>query len=69
MSFKPVINSSTDTLSMLEHVTLGDTLSAINVEALISTLAAKKLKVHAGLLLNTLGDVEAESLKWRRQGN
>ena len=54
---------------MLEHETLGDTLSAINVETLISRLAAKKLKVHAVPLLNTLGDVEAESLKWRRQGN
>ena len=54
---------------MLEHETLGDTLSAINVETLISTLAAKKLKVHAVPLLNTLGDVEAESLKWQRQGN
>ena len=69
MSFKTIINSSIDTLSMLEHETLGDTLSAINVDALISTLAAKKLKVHGELLLNTLGDVEAESMKWRRQGN
>ena len=69
MRFQPVINSSIDTLSMLEHETLGDTLSAIKVEALISTVAAKNLKVHGELLLNTLGDVEAESLKWRRQGN
>ena len=54
---------------MVEHEKLGDTLSAIKFEAFISTLAAKKLKVHAELLLNTLGDVEAESLKWRMQGN
>ena len=69
LRFKPVINSSITTLSMLEHKTLGDTLSAINVETLISTLAVKKVKVHAVPLLNTLGDVEAESLKWRSQGN
>ena len=69
MSFKTIINSSIDTLSMLKHEKLGDTLSTINVDALISTLAAKKLKVHGELLLNTLGDVEAESMKWRRQGN
>ena len=69
LRFQPVINSLIDTLSMEEDETLGDTLSTIKVEALISTLAAKKLKVHAELLLNTLGDVEAESLKWRRQGN
>ena len=47
---------------MVEHETLGDTLSAIKVDALISTLAAKKLQVHAKLLLNTLDDVEAEAL-------
>ena len=69
MRFQPVINSSIDTLSMVEDKTLGDTLSAINVETLISTLAAKKLKVHAVPLLNTLGDAESDSLKWQRQGN
>ena len=69
LRFQPVINSLIDTLSMVEHEKLGDTLSAIKFEAFISTLAAKKLKVHAELLLNTLGDVEAESLKWRMQGN
>ena len=47
---------------MVEDKTLGDTLSAIKVDALISTLAAKKLQVHAKLLLNTLDDVEAEAL-------
>lgn len=44
---------------MAEEETLSDTLSAIEAEAFINTLAAKKPEVDAEALLNTLGDVQA----------
>ena len=42
--FKPVIILRLISLLIVEDETLGDILSAIKVEALISTLAPKKLK-------------------------
>ena len=53
------MHSSADILSKVQDETLGDTLIAIEAEALISTLAAKKLEVDAEPLLNTLRDVKA----------
>lgn len=54
-----MMHSSADTLSKVEDETLGNTLSAIEAEALVFTLASKKLEMDAEPLLNTLGYVKA----------